>query len=185
MKKWKTLSTKIGFDTPYFKVLLESVELPNGIVIDDYTLWAENDVVFIFAMTKQGKIPLVKQYKHGAQGVQIEFPAGYIDKGETAESAARRELLEETGYACKSLTKLIDAYPNPTKVRGMYHYFLAEECFISEINDSKQDETESIELILKSPMEVFEMLRSGKIKAHSSIACGFMGLQALNLLSFK
>ncbi len=185
MKQWKTLFSKIGFDTPFFKVLLEEVELPNGKVIDDFTLWAENDVVFIFGLTTDNKIPLVRQYKQGAQSIQIEFPAGYIEKGESPEAAARREFLEETGYDFKKLTKLIDAFPNPTKIRGMYHYFVAEGCFLPEKNGHKQDETENIELILKSPKEVFDMLVSGKIEAHSSIACGYMGLQSLDFLSFK
>src|SRR5258708_32981468 len=105
MSKWKVLSSKYGFDTPWFKVLLETVELPNGKVVEDFSMWAERDVVFLFAITKDNKIPLVKQYKHGAQEELIEFPAGYIDKNETPEIAARRELLEETGYDYEKLTK--------------------------------------------------------------------------------
>lgn len=182
MQKWKVISSKFGFDTPWFKVLLETVELPNGKVIDDYSMWAESDVAFVFAITENHKIPLVRQYKHGAQSVVIEFPAGYIDKDETPEEAARRELLEETGYDYKKLTKLFESYPNPTKIRSKYRFYFAEDCFKSANTTHNADETENIEVLLKSPEEVLQMLVSNEINASASIAMGFMGLQKLKLL---
>lgn len=185
MQKWKTLSSRIGFDTPFFKVLLETVELPSGKRLEDYSVWAEKDVVSIFAITEDNKIPLVKQYKHGAQDVLVEFPAGYVDENESPEETVRREFLEETGYDYKKLTKLAETYPNPTKVRSTYHFFLAEGCSLSKSNPHKQDETENIEVLLKSPQEVFRMLVSNEIRTSTSIVTGFMGLQKLGFVTFR
>ena len=80
------------------KVAKETCELPNGKVIDDfYTLW-QPDWVLILARTKEGKWVMTEQYRHGTGKIALEFPAGIIDKGETPEEAAIRELQEECGY---------------------------------------------------------------------------------------
>lgn len=85
-------------DAPWLKVAKEKCELPNGKVIDDfYTLW-QPDWVLILARTKEGKWVMTEQYRHGTGKIALEFPAGIIDKGETPEEAAIRELQEECGY---------------------------------------------------------------------------------------
>ena len=98
MKPWKMLSSELLVDAPWLKVAKEKCELPNGKVIDDfYTLW-QPDWVMILPRTKDGKWVMTKQYRHGIQKIALEFPAGIIDKGETPELAAIRELQEECGY---------------------------------------------------------------------------------------
>jgi ADP-ribose pyrophosphatase len=182
MQKWKTLSSKLAFDHRWFKVQQDTVELPNGKVYDDYFMWPEGDVVFAIPVTTDNKLVLVKQYKHAAGEVLIEFPAGYLNSEETPEEGARRELLEETGYDYKRLTKLFVSYNNPTKIRGKYYFFLAEEAFKLEKNPHSQDETENIEVLVKSPEEVYEMLLTNEIKATSSIAAGFFVLQRMGTI---
>ena len=56
------------------------------------------DFVVIVAVTRQDQILLVRQFRPAAAAVTLELPAGHVDPGETPEQAARRELLEETGY---------------------------------------------------------------------------------------
>ena len=98
MKPWKLLDSENLVDVPWLKVAKEKCELPNGKVIDDfYTLW-QPDWVMILPRTKDGKWVMTKQYRHGIQKIALEFPAGIIDKGETPELAAIRELQEECGY---------------------------------------------------------------------------------------
>jgi 8-oxo-dGTP pyrophosphatase MutT (NUDIX family) len=98
MKPWKLLDSENIVDAPWLKVAKEKCELPNGKVIDDfYTLW-QPDWVMILPRTKDGKWVMTKQYRHGIQKIALEFPAGIIDKGETPEDAAIRELQEECGY---------------------------------------------------------------------------------------
>ncbi|MBR1746315.1 MAG: NUDIX hydrolase [Fibrobacter sp.] len=98
MKPWKLLKTEYLVDAPWLKVAKETCELPNGKVIDDfYTLW-QPDWVLILARTAEGKWVMTEQYRHGTGKIALEFPAGIIDKGETPEQAALRELQEECGY---------------------------------------------------------------------------------------
>jgi len=185
MDKWKVLSSKLAFDNPWFKVQQDAIELPNGKIIDDYFMWPEGDVVFTIPVTVNNQIILVKQYKHAAGEILIEFPAGYMNKDESPETAARRELLEETGYDCKRLIKLFESYNNPTKSIGKYHFFLAEESFMASENPHHKDETENIEVLVRSFKEVYKMLTTNEIKAGSSIAAGFMALQKLNVIHFE
>ncbi len=101
MKPWKLLSSEFLVDAPWLKVAKETCELPNGKVIDDfYTLW-QPDWVLILARTTEGKWVMTEQYRHGTGKIALEFPAGIIDKGETPEEAAIRELQEECGYGLK------------------------------------------------------------------------------------
>ena len=98
MKPWKLLDSEFLVNAPWLKVAKEKCELPNGKVIDDfYTLW-QPDWVLILARTKEGKWVMTEQYRHGTGKIALEFPAGIIDKGETPEEAAIRELQEECGY---------------------------------------------------------------------------------------
>ena len=101
MKPWKLLDSEFLVNAPWLKVAKEKCELPNGKVIDDfYTLW-QPDWVLILARTKEGKWVMTEQYRHGTGKIALEFPAGIIDKGETPEEAAIRELQEECGYGVK------------------------------------------------------------------------------------
>ncbi|WP_290763305.1 NUDIX hydrolase [Fibrobacter sp. UBA4297] len=98
MKPWKLLDSEFLVNAPWLKVAKETCELPNGKVIEDfYTLW-QPDWVLILARTKEGKWVMTEQYRHGTGRIALEFPAGIIDKGETPEEAAVRELQEECGY---------------------------------------------------------------------------------------
>ena len=98
MKPWKLLDSEFLVNAPWLKVAKEKCELPNGKVIDDfYTLW-QPDWVLILARTTEGKWVMTEQYRHGTGKIALEFPAGIIDKGETPEEAAIRELQEECGY---------------------------------------------------------------------------------------
>lgn len=104
MKKWKTLDSEFLVDAPWLKVAKEKCELPNGKVIDDfYTLW-QPDWVLILARTKDGKWIMTEQYRHGTGGLEVEFPAGIINAGESPEQAALRELQEECGYTSGAIS---------------------------------------------------------------------------------
>ena len=70
---------------------------------------------------------MVEQWRHGANQICKEFPGGVIDKGESPEAAALRELQEETGYKPKKLSKLGSMSPNPAIMSNKVHFFLAED----------------------------------------------------------
>ena len=152
MKPWKLLNTEYLVDAPWLKVAKEKCELPNGKVIDDfYTLW-QPDWVLILARTAEGKWVMTEQYRHGTGKIALEFPAGIIDKGETPEQAAIRELQEECGYGLderretgdESGVVYLGAYPvNPDRHRGVFHVVFIDN--VIKNGGTHFDSTEDIE----------------------------------------
>lgn len=153
MKPWKLLDSKYLVDAPWLKVAKETCELPNGKVIDDfYTLW-QPDWVLILARTAQGNWVMTEQYRHGTGKIALEFPAGILNKGETPEQAALRELQEECGYgpdcdcheaAPLAMTKYIGTFPvNPDRHRGVFHVVFIDG--VKKAGTTNFDSTEEIE----------------------------------------
>ena len=172
MKPWKLLDTEYLVNAPWLKVAKEKCELPNGKIIDDfYTLW-QPDWVLILARTAEGKWVMTEQYRHGTGKIALEFPAGIIDRGETPEQAAIRELQEECGYSINneqlttnncSLKKNIanlGAYPvNPDRHRGKFHVVFIDG--VVRAGETSFDETEEIESFEMSDGELQKKMLDG------------------------
>ena len=187
MKPWKLLSSEFLVDAPWLKVAKETCELPNGKVIDDfYTLW-QPDWVLILARTKEGKWVMTEQYRHGTGKIALEFPAGIIDKGETPEEAALRELQEECGYgvkgnASKNLTGSIASLRmtnnattylgcfsvNPDRHRGKFHVVFIDG--VERLGKTSFDDTEDIETFLFSDEEFQAKVADGTFNHPLQIA---------------
>lgn len=189
MKPWKLLDTEYLVDAPWLKVAKEKCELPNGKIIDDfYTLW-QPDWVLILARTTEGKWVMTEQYRHGTGKITLEFPAGIIDKGETPEQAALRELQEECGYGiekqCVTLSEAskmrsrtgldsstplrsaqndtisyLGSFPvNPDRHRGKFHVVFIDK--VIKDGCTHFDSTEEIESLLLSDNELQAKMADG------------------------
>ena len=164
-------------DAPWLKVAKETCELPNGKVIDDfYTLW-QPDWVLILARTTEGKWVMTEQYRHGTGKIALEFPAGIIDKGETPEQAAIRELQEECGYRLDERRETRDergfvylgVFPvNPDRHRGKFHVVFIDG--VVKGGDTHFDSTEDIESLLLSDEELQKKMADGSFNHPLQIA---------------
>ncbi len=178
MRKWKTHSTKIVFNHKWYKVQRDEVEVRPGKIYDDYFMGVFPDIVLVVAITTDNKLPLVRQYKHGAGEILFEAPAGYIDKNETPLKAAKRELLEETGFISKKWKKLGFFYSNPTKEKGNgIHIYLAKEA--QQTGKSHNDKMENIEVRLVGIKEALKMVKNNEIKVVGSAAALLFALYFL------
>ncbi len=119
------------------------------------------DWVNVVAVTTDGKAVLVEQYRHGTQTVTLEVPGGMVDPGETPMDAARRELLEETGYGCAELRQLGCVEPNPAIQTNRCYTFLATGC--APMRPTHFDATEDCALRLEPVAALAGLVQSGAI----------------------
>ncbi len=179
LKKWKILQSKMVLDNVWCKVRQDEIELPNGKIIDDFFVILRPEIALILPITNNQEIVFVRQYRHGAGEILLELPAGGFDAThESAETAAIRELKEETGYTAEKATKLATLYDNPVKDDNKIHLFMAEN--VSKSGEQNLDITEEIEVVLIPVESVLEKITQGEISVSGSIAALFLGLNYLN-----
>lgn len=175
IRKWKLHSSKIVFEHKWYRVQQDKVETESGKIYDDYFMGVFPNIVLVVAMTHDNKIPLVRQYKHGAGEILLEVPAGYINPNETPLYAARRELREETGFSASNWRKLGYFYSNPTKEKGNgLHIFLARGA--RRTVKPQTDEMENIEICLVGISDVMRLIKTNKIKVAGSVAALLLAL---------
>jgi len=114
----------------------------------------------MLAADSRKRILLVRQYRVPARAYLWELPAGKLDAGETPLQAARRELIEETGYRAKHWKKLVSFYPSPGFVAEKMTIFLATGL---TAGDATPMDDERIETRWFTGPEIERAIRSGKI----------------------
>lgn len=146
IKPWKILGSKYLYKTNGVAVRIDQCEIQNGSVFEPYVI-ETGTWVNVIALTKDRKIVLIKQYRHGVGQVLLEIPAGVMDaEDESPLQAAKRELLEETGYASEKFVQIGSVYPNPATHTNMTYSFLALD--VEKVGEQNLDETEEIEISL-------------------------------------
>ena len=175
LKKWKTLKSQMVLNHPWCQVRQDEIELPNGKVIDDYFVYIKPEIALILPITSNREVIFVRQYRHAVGDFFIELPAGNFNPSqETAESAAIRELQEETGYTAQQVKKIGTLYDKPSKDTNQIHLFLAEN--VIKTGEQNLDITEEIE-ILSIPVEsVLDKIHQGEISVAGTVAALLLGL---------
>lgn len=181
LRPWRVLASRPLLDRrPWLWVEEQDVLLPNGHAINGYILAPARDYAVIFALTPDGRAPLVRQYKHGLGRLATDLPAGYLDDAEESPLAcARRELAEETGLISEHWQHLgsfpVDTNRGPTAT----HAFLARDA--RPAGSLHLDETESLLCEFHPLAEIAEMVRRGKITSLASVACALLALREVGI----
>jgi len=118
-------STSILRRQPWLEVFEEHIRLPDGRLVDDfYTIQLRNFVV-VAPLTENGELILIRHYRHGPGRMTRSLPSGFIEEDESPAEAARRELLEETGFAADGWSALGSYVVDGNRRCGLEHVFLA------------------------------------------------------------
>ncbi|MBD0368225.1 MAG: NUDIX hydrolase [Flavisolibacter sp.] len=160
----------------------DKCRIPNGTIVPAFYINEYPDWVNGLALTKEGKVLLVKQYRHGIGEESIELPGGVVDPGESVQKALQRELLEETGYHFDQFTYLGKISANPSTTNNYMHMFLAVEG--EKVAEQSLDETEDLEVMLVTLQEVKDLVRLNKILQSLHVNCIFYALEKLGELRY-
>ena len=145
---------------PFIEISSQSVELPDGRQIDDFYQISMPDYVSVFAETGDGRLLLLRQYRHGARRVCLNFPGGRVNSGEAPLAAAQRELLEETGYVAAAWTAMGSFVTQANQRCQMAHLFRAGGCRRKQAPDS--GDLEEQELVLAGLDDATRAAREGQ-----------------------
>lgn len=141
---WRVDSSEIIIDRPWLRVRQERVTLARGTSIAEFHVIESPSWAAALALTADGQAVIVAQYRHGARGTSVELPAGVIDPSEEPLAAARRELLEETGYESDEWEHLLTVNTEPSRHTSQAWFFVAKNA--RRAGAPRQEATEDIEV---------------------------------------
>lgn len=168
MKKWEVLKSDYLYKTPYGNLRRDRCLLGNGEVIDKYPVNECADWVNAVVITKEKKVILVRQYRHGCNAFFYEIPAGSVKKQENYAEAIKREVLEETGYKTeKPPICLGEFHVNPAIQNNRIISYLLTDAV--KVADQDLDDTELVEVYAYELEAIKKMIENKEITQMFSV----------------
>ena len=173
--EWKEISTEHIIKDEWIDFRKSAYRFPDGSVFEPFYSYSRRDYVVIVASDVDGNFLCVRQFRQGIKKVTTEFPAGGIERkdgkeygegndlsAENALLAAKRELLEETGYESDEWKHLLTVPSNATMADNYAHLYVARNC--RRVSEQSLDETEFLNVMLLSAQEIEEMIEKGEFQ---------------------
>lgn len=180
MEKWTLLDSAYIIQRPWATLRVDKLQLPNGNIKEEYYVLEYPTWVNMVAITEDNELLFVQQYRHGANDILIELPAGVVEDGEEPALAARRELLEETGYAFDSCEHICQLYANPATSGNITHTYLLKGG--KKVQEQDLDHSEDIDVVRMSIEDARQFLFENKLGQALHASALFYTFQKLGLL---
>ena len=174
----KVLSSKYISEHPYFRARIDSYQTESGKIVDPYYVVELPPSVVVMGITVDQEVILVKQYRHPIHEELLELPGGFIDEGESPHVAARREMMEETGYEFDHFHYLGMSAANPGVLNNFSHFFLATGG--RKTSGQTLDHNEEIEVIRMPVEDVRVKLFHQEFRQSLHALCLFYGFEYLS-----
>ena len=160
----KTISSELVYEGPVFRVRKHRVETRSGESTRDIVEHSGGSIMV--AVTDEGKVLMVRQYRKAFEKALLELPAGKRDTGEVPEVTAARELREETGYTASSVKHLVSFYPTcGYSNEDLYIYI----CRGLTPGRTEWDDTECLDVLEYDVDELMTMIMNNEIKDSKTI----------------
>lgn len=173
--EWKEISTEHIVQDEWIDFRKSAYRFPDGKVFEPFYSYSRRDYVVIVASDMEGKYLCVRQFRQGIKKVTTEFPAGGIERkdgkeygedkeisAENALLAAKRELLEETGYESDDWKHLLTVPSNATMADNYAHLYVARNC--RKVSEQSLDVTEFLNVKKFTIEEMDEMIDKGEFQ---------------------
>lgn len=162
VREWKIFERKPIEDHRVFKIQTKTVQSPRTGAAMEVKSISFSDWVIILPLTADGEVVMVRQYRHGIEGVCLELPGGLVDPDDASpEATARRELREETGYEAMDFSLLGSCFPQPAVLDNRCFFILANNARLAY--QPQPDPGEDIEVVRFALDEVPNLIRNGQI----------------------
>ena len=162
----KILASEVIYEGPVFGLRRDEVLEPSGVRARREVITHPGSVV-VLPVLPDGRIVMIRQYRHATRQYMWELVAGRKEPEETPEGGAARELLEETGYRAKRFKVFLDVFPTPGFLEERMFILLAEGLTAGK---AEPEEDEKIEVKAYETKKLEEMMKTGELKDAKSIA---------------
>jgi ADP-ribose diphosphatase len=171
IKRWQRLASEIVYRCRVFALRRDRSRCPRTGNDHDFFVLEAGDWVNIVPVTADDQVVLIRQYRHGVAEFTLEIPGGMVDPEDRSPlAAARREMIEETGYDSDDVTPLGVLHPNPAIQGNRVHTFLARNAV--RRGEPTFDTTEDAEVVLVPLRELPSLVREGRI-SHALVVAAF------------
>jgi len=174
---WQTLKQQVEYTTKIFDLLKREMFYQEEGLRGSFFMLRSADWINVVALTRDNDIVLVEQYRYGIEEPTLELAGGMVDAGEDPLTAAKRELLEETGYWSDDWENLGKVSSNPAIQTNFTHTFLAKDCVFKKQQDLGEHEFIKVHVL---PLQEFlELTRQGLV--HHALVVAAMAKYLLHV----